>query len=47
MMMIFRGRSSAATKSSIDSVAVMAPSSPNSSTKSRVFAGVRLWTAME
>ncbi len=47
MMMILRGRASAPTKSSTDSVPVISPSWPNSSTKSRVFCGLRLWTAIE
>ena len=47
MMMILRGRASAATNSSTDPVPVIAPSWPNSSTNSVVLDAVRLCTAIE
>ncbi len=47
MMMILRGRSRAATNSSLDSVPVKSASSPYSSMKWRVFSGLRLWTATD
>ena len=47
MMITLRGRASAPTNSSTDSWPLIAPSWPNSATKSRVFCGLRLWTAIE